>query len=34
LFGSVPGVTDDEVPVLNTFMQDDSECFITDPEEK
>jgi ferredoxin len=34
LFGSVPGVTDDEVPALNTFMQDDSECFITDPEEK
>jgi Fe-S-cluster-containing hydrogenase component 2 len=34
LFGSVPGVTDDAVPALNTFTQDDSECFITDPEEK
>jgi formate dehydrogenase (coenzyme F420) beta subunit len=34
LFGSVPGVTDDKVPALNTFTQDDSECFITDPEEK
>lgn len=34
LFGSIPGVTDDKVPALNTFKQDDSECFITDPEEK
>ena len=34
LFGSVPGVTDDKVPALNTFKQDDSESFITDPEEK
>jgi formate dehydrogenase (coenzyme F420) beta subunit len=34
LFGSVPGVTDDKVPLLNTFKQDDNECFITDPEEK
>jgi formate dehydrogenase (coenzyme F420) beta subunit len=34
LFGTIPGVTDDEVPALNTFKQDDSECFITDPEEK
>jgi ferredoxin len=34
LFGSIPGVTDDKVPPLNTFKQDDSECFITDPEEK
>ncbi len=34
LFGSIPGVTDETVPALNTFSQDDSECFITDPEEK
>ena len=34
LFGCVPGVTGEEVPPLNTFKQDDSECFITDPEEK
>jgi ferredoxin len=34
LFGSVPGVSDDAVPPLYTFRQDDSECFITDPEEK
>jgi hypothetical protein len=34
LFGCVPGVTGDEVPALQTFRQDDSERFITDPEEK
>ena len=34
LFGCIPGVSDDEVPPLNTFRQDDQECFITDPEEK
>ena len=34
LFGCVPGVTGEEVPLLNTFKQDDSESFITDPEEK
>ncbi len=34
LFGSVPGTAGDEVPMLNTFAQDDSQCFITDPEEK
>jgi ferredoxin len=34
LFGCVPGVTSEEVPPLQTFKQDDSECFITDPEEK
>ena len=32
LFGCIPGVTDDAVPPLNTFKQDDSECFMTDPE--
>jgi formate dehydrogenase subunit beta len=34
LFGCVPGVTGEEVPLLNTFKQDDGESFITDPEEK
>ncbi len=34
LFGSVPGMTEDAVPMLNMFKQDDTECFITDPEEK
>jgi formate dehydrogenase (coenzyme F420) beta subunit len=34
LFDCVPGVNGDDVPALNTFKQDDSECFITDPEEK
>jgi ferredoxin len=34
LFGSTPGIAGDEVPMLNTFAQDDSQCFITDPEEK
>jgi formate dehydrogenase (coenzyme F420) beta subunit len=34
LFGCVPGVTGEDAPPLNTFRQDDSECFITDPEEK
>ena len=34
LFGCVPGVTGEDVPPLQTFKQDDSECFITDPEEK
>lgn len=34
LFGCVPGITGDDVPMLQTFRQDDSECFITDPEEK
>ncbi len=34
LFGSVPGLAGDEVPVLNMFKQDDSQCFITEPEEK
>jgi formate dehydrogenase (coenzyme F420) beta subunit len=34
LFGCVPGVTGEEVPLLNTFRQDDGEGFITDPEEK
>jgi formate dehydrogenase (coenzyme F420) beta subunit len=34
LFDCVPGVSGDDVPALNTFKQDDSECFITDPEEK
>jgi hypothetical protein len=30
----VPGVSGGDVPMLNTFTQDDSERFITDPEEK
>jgi formate dehydrogenase (coenzyme F420) beta subunit len=34
LFGSVPGISGDEAPMLNMFKQDDSQCFITDPEEK
>ena len=34
LFGCVPGVTGETVPPLNTFSQDDSQRFITDPEEK
>jgi len=34
LFGCMPGISGDEVPALQTFKQDDSECFITDPEEK
>lgn len=34
LFGCVPGVTGEDAPPLNTFKQDDSERFITDPEEK
>jgi formate dehydrogenase (coenzyme F420) beta subunit len=34
LFGCVPGVTGDEIPPFYTFKQDDSERFITDPEEK
>jgi formate dehydrogenase subunit beta len=34
LFGCIPGVSGDEVPPLQTFRQDDTECFITDPEEK
>ena len=34
LFGCIPGVSDDSVPPLNMFKQDDRECFITDPEEK
>jgi ferredoxin len=34
LFCSVPGISGDEAPLLNMFKQDDSQCFITDPEEK
>jgi formate dehydrogenase subunit beta len=34
LFGCIPGVSGDDVPPLQTFKQDDSECFITDPEEQ
>jgi formate dehydrogenase (coenzyme F420) beta subunit len=34
LFGFVPGVSGGDVPMLHTFAQDDSERFITDPEEK
>jgi ferredoxin len=34
LFGCVPGVTSEEVPPLQTFKLDDSDCFITDPEGK
>jgi ferredoxin len=32
LFGCIPGLTDDAMPLLNTFRQDDGECFMTDPE--
>jgi len=32
LFGCIPGVTGEDMPPLNTFKQDDSESFITDPE--
>jgi len=34
LFGCVPGVTAEELPMLQSFKQDDTECFITDPEGK
>ncbi len=34
LFDSIPGVMGDGTPPLNTFKQDDTECFITDPEER
>ena len=34
LFGCLPGIQGDDEPPLNTFKQDDRECFITDPEEK
>jgi len=34
LFGCVPGVTGEDVPPLNAFKQDDSESFMTDPEER
>ena len=34
LFECIPGVSGDEVPPLQMFKQDDSECFITDPEEQ
>ncbi len=34
LFGSVPGISGDTVPMLNSFSQEDSDDFITDPEEK
>ena len=34
LFGVTPGITPEELPMLQTFKQDDTECFITDPEEK
>jgi hypothetical protein len=33
LFGAAPGMTGDAPPALNTFVPDDSEGFITDPEE-
>jgi ferredoxin len=33
LFGCIPGVIGEEVPPLNTFKLDDSERFMTDPEE-
>jgi ferredoxin len=33
LFGCIPGIQGEDEPPLNTFRQDDSECFITDPEE-
>ena len=34
LFGCVPGVAGDEQPPLSVFKNDDSQRFITDPEEK
>jgi ferredoxin len=34
LFGCIPGVSGDDVPALNTFTHDDTQCFITDPEAK
>jgi len=34
LFGFAPGVSGGDVPMLHTFTQDDTERFITDPEEK
>jgi len=34
LFGCIPGIQGEDEPPLNTFNLDDSECFITDPEEK
>ncbi len=33
LFGYVPGLSADDPPPLCTFKQDDSESFITQPEE-
>ncbi len=33
LFGYVPGLSADDLPPLCTFTQEDSESFITDPEE-
>ncbi len=33
LFGYVPGMSLEEPPPLCTFQQDDSECFITEPQE-
>lgn len=34
LYDCIPGVRGDATSPLNTFRQDDTECFITDPEEK
>jgi formate dehydrogenase subunit beta len=34
LYGCIPGVRGDGTPPLNTFRHDDTECFITDPEER
>jgi ferredoxin len=34
LFGCVPGVSEGDAPALATFKNDDTQCFITDPEGK
>jgi formate dehydrogenase (coenzyme F420) beta subunit len=34
LFGCVPGVSGSGMPALAVFTNDDTQCFITDPEEK
>jgi formate dehydrogenase (coenzyme F420) beta subunit len=34
LFGCIPGVSGDETAALATFKNEDSQCFITDPEGK
>jgi ferredoxin len=34
LFGCAPGLSDDAMPALAVFKNDDTQCFITDPEGK